>query len=144
MRHSILNNVTDEHIELFSEMNIKRQHSVEHLSLYENSFKNYFVHEVSKKLNIDGTIEVGILSHNDHVISYAYGFYYRNIYYYWNVGFLPEFSKYSPGKILLYFMLSEAFKNGYEEFDFMRGAEQYKFIWTSEYRNNQTSKFKGR
>jgi CelD/BcsL family acetyltransferase involved in cellulose biosynthesis len=44
-------------------------------------------------------------------------------------GFDPSFSHYSPGTVALYSIIQESIKYGIEMFDFMRGAEQYKYHW---------------
>ena len=136
-------NVVDQkHIDEFSQINIQRQRSLNRPSLYENPFKHKFVMAVSRKLNDIGMMDAAALFHNDRMISYVYGFCYRRIHYYWNISFLPEYARYSPGKILLYHLLSDSFKKGYRKFDFMRGDEKYKFIWARAYRTNLRLNFK--
>lgn len=137
-----LNVVDDKHIDAFSHINIQRQHSLSRLSLYENPFKNDFVRRVTKRLNNLGMIDAGILFYRDQIISYIYGFHYRQTHYYWNISFLPEYASYSPGKILIYCMLIDSFEKGYKKFDFMRGDEDYKFVWARDYHLNLNIKFR--
>jgi len=45
----------------------------------------------------------------------------------YNTGWNPEFSKYSPGWILLSKLIQRAIQQGLKEVDLMRGAEEYKY-----------------
>jgi CelD/BcsL family acetyltransferase involved in cellulose biosynthesis len=49
----------------------------------------------------------------------------------WNGGFLPEVAQWSPGKLLLEAEIQEAHESGLEEFDLMRGGEEYKSRWAT-------------
>ncbi|MGH7907827.1 MAG: GNAT family N-acetyltransferase [Candidatus Binataceae bacterium] len=44
-------------------------------------------------------------------------------------GFAPEFERLSPGTVLLGHAIEEAVREGSAVFDFMRGAEAYKYVW---------------
>lgn len=50
----------------------------------------------------------------------------------WMPAYDPDFSDYSPGKILLYELLIEFENLGYKEFDFGRGAESYKYLYKTD------------
>jgi len=134
--------VEENKLELFSSINIQRQHSLNRLSLYENPFKNGFLRRVTKDLNNIGMMDAAALFLSDRMITYVYGFLYRNTHYYWNISFLPEYARYSPGKILLQNLIADSFERGYKEFDFMRGDEDYKFIWARDFRLNMKVEFK--
>ena len=50
--------------------------------------------------------------------------------FYWHTpSFDPEFSKYSPGKVLVWRLVEECRARGVRWFDFLRGAEEYKTAW---------------
>jgi CelD/BcsL family acetyltransferase involved in cellulose biosynthesis len=44
-------------------------------------------------------------------------------------GFDPDWSRFSPGVLLLAYAISQAIEEGRTEFDFLRGAEPYKYTW---------------
>jgi CelD/BcsL family acetyltransferase involved in cellulose biosynthesis len=44
-------------------------------------------------------------------------------------GFDPEWSRFSPGSLILEFAIGEAIREGARVFDFLRGEEPYKFAW---------------
>ncbi len=52
---------------------------------------------------------------------------YLNRLWVYNSGYDRRFNEYSPGWVLLGYLLEWANQNGYHEFDFMRGDEEYKY-----------------
>jgi hypothetical protein len=70
------------------------------------------------------------IENNGKVISAFYGFSFGDRLFYYQIGFDPEWEQYSPGTILMYEVIKEAFSKGYREFDFLRGNEAYKTSWT--------------
>ena len=46
-----------------------------------------------------------------------------------------EYSKFSPGKILLYFLFEWCSKKGIEVFDFTEGKSKYKLQWSNDSTN---------
>jgi CelD/BcsL family acetyltransferase involved in cellulose biosynthesis len=50
-------------------------------------------------------------------------------YYYYISGFSPEYKKYSPGSVILYKIIEEAFRLGIRKIDFLKGSEAYKYRW---------------
>lgn len=58
-----------------------------------------------------------------------YGFLHRDRAYGYLIGFDPEFSFESPGTLLLGHAMEEAIGEGARIFDFLRGAEPYKYEW---------------
>jgi CelD/BcsL family acetyltransferase involved in cellulose biosynthesis len=45
----------------------------------------------------------------------------------YNSGFDPQFREYSPGWVLLAYLIQHAIETGKHTFDFMRGDEEYKY-----------------
>lgn len=54
--------------------------------------------------------------------------------YWWVTAYDPAYSQYSPGRLLLHFLLEESFKQGHTEFDFLRGNEDYKWYYATHVR----------
>lgn len=61
----------------------------------------------------------------------AYGFKYQSKFYDYITGFDPIYSKYNVGNLLRAQMISKLIEEGIVEFDFMRGAEEYKRHWST-------------
>jgi CelD/BcsL family acetyltransferase involved in cellulose biosynthesis len=57
------------------------------------------------------------------------------------VGFDPDYSRYGVGCLLQLKVLEECIAGGISEYDFMQGAEPYKFNWTSKYRQSRNVRF---
>lgn len=51
--------------------------------------------------------------------------------YFYQSGYDPEFSKQSPGLVLLARTIEDAFTEGASEYDFLHGSEPYKFEWAN-------------
>jgi CelD/BcsL family acetyltransferase involved in cellulose biosynthesis len=67
------------------------------------------------------------------LIAASLGIYYKNNFYYLvPVIFLDYFNKFSPGKLLLDYLINEAIQNKLNKFDFGYGDENYKKYWSNE------------
>jgi hypothetical protein len=55
-------------------------------------------------------------------------------------GFNPNFSRYRVGSLLTLKVLEDCVSKGVVEYDFMQGAEPYKFDWTEKFRTNMNIK----
>jgi CelD/BcsL family acetyltransferase involved in cellulose biosynthesis len=65
-----------------------------------------------------------------------YGFKYKSRYYAYISGFDPKYFQYNIGNILFSYSIVECIRLGLEDFDFMRGAEEYKNRWNTQDRWN--------
>jgi CelD/BcsL family acetyltransferase involved in cellulose biosynthesis len=66
---------------------------------------------------------------NGHYAAVFYGFADRDRTSFYLSGFDPEFAHYNLGTILIGDAIENAIAKGHTEFDFLRGAEDYKFSW---------------
>ncbi len=64
----------------------------------------------------------------------AYGFCDRLTYRYYQPAFHAAYARYSPSKLLIAALLEWGVAQGWQEFDFLLGAEPYKFEWGVEVR----------
>ncbi len=51
-------------------------------------------------------------------------------------GFDPEFRKHSPGTVLMWYAITNAISSALREWDLLRGAESYKYLWGAKNREN--------
>jgi CelD/BcsL family acetyltransferase involved in cellulose biosynthesis len=49
--------------------------------------------------------------------------------FYYLSGFDPEFAEISPGTLIIGYAIEQAVQDGCRRFDFLRGAERYKYLW---------------
>lgn len=87
------------------------------LKFYEKDWLNIFF------LEIDGV-----------PVASLYGYEYGNKIFHYNSGFDDRWSKYGVAKQLIAFVVEDCIKRGLREFDFLRGAEPYKYEWTTQER----------
>lgn len=69
-------------------------------------------------------------------IAFTFALLYRDILYCLKVGYDPEFARASPGSVLFFLALRDAFAQGLREFDFLGEAEPWKLDWTPEARSH--------
>lgn len=70
-----------------------------------------------------------ILKLDDKIIATHWGVIHKNRFYYLMPTYSVDFMVYSPGKILLYFLIEESIAQQLEIFDFTIGGENYKNEW---------------
>jgi hypothetical protein len=75
------------------------------------------------------------LGNEREIISVFYGFSLGGRLFNYQVAHDPVWEKYSPGTVLLYCVIEDAFNDGCKEFDFLRGNEKYKSTWANDRRN---------
>jgi CelD/BcsL family acetyltransferase involved in cellulose biosynthesis len=74
---------------------------------------------------------------NDRIVAVFYGFALNGIVYYYLSGYDPGLEKLSIGTILVAHAVEQAVRNGATAFDFLRGAEEYKYAWGATDRMNR-------
>ncbi|NPV56958.1 MAG: GNAT family N-acetyltransferase [Anaerolineae bacterium] len=74
-----------------------------------------------------GCLHLAFLEIDGHKAAAYYSFDYLNRLWVYNSGFNRDYLAYSPGWVLVSYILRWAIENGREAFDFMRGDEEYKY-----------------
>jgi len=69
-------------------------------------------------------------------VSVVYSYLYRDIVSFYTTGFDLEWSAYSPGQQIIYYVMEQSIKESAREFDFLRGDEKYKFMMTGTVRED--------
>ncbi len=110
-----------------------------HKQLADTNNWNYLENNIYKKflynLFISNNAHLSSLSLNGQIIAVHMGNYFKKTMLYLFPVYDNNFSKYSPGNILLYELIKDFFSTGGEEFDFTTGDESYK-IKLSNIKNN--------
>lgn len=78
-----------------------------------------------------GSLRLHLLRLEESPAAALYCFCFKGRTYYYLGGFDPQWSKYSLGTILTARAIRQAIEDGCDVFDFLRGAEPYKYRWTS-------------
>ena len=74
---------------------------------------------------------VGLESSDGKIIAAQFGIFYGRGIYWLYPAYNLDFSKYSPGRILIWETALFAFRNGYKFFDFTIGTDHYKLQWSN-------------
>lgn len=102
----------------------------EGLGIFNTGIRTDFYRRIALKMADQGLLAVHLMLLDGAVIAYHYGFIARGRYYDYNLAFDPAFQRHSPGLVSLGDLLSRCWDMGLEVFDFLRGAEEYKSLWT--------------
>jgi CelD/BcsL family acetyltransferase involved in cellulose biosynthesis len=96
--------------------------------------KKKFHLSVAANLLPKNNIRLYTLNENDNIIAALYGFQYGGSIFYFQSGYDPEWSEYSPGTLLMWNAMNDAIQEGAQLFDFLRGDESYKKLWADNIR----------
>jgi len=123
----ILNIMYNQHIE-------RREDQGQNRSIFLNKRIKDFYHEINKEFFLDSKLLLFYLMFNNNIIAIAECFLYDKNLYYYIPTFDLKFARYSPSKVLLYYIIEYSFKHRLNELDFMIGDEDYKLRWNTEVR----------
>ncbi len=96
-----------------------------------------FHRDVSRAMLEAGALRMVRLRAADRSVAVFYGFAHRQTVYYYLSGYDPDLEKLSPGTVIVAQAIEEAVRAGATTFDFLRGAEDYKYSWGAKERMNQ-------
>lgn len=102
----------------------------------KNALLRNFHLDIARIFDKKGWLGLYFLIANDEPIATQYTFEYKAKIYYYLSGFDPYYAPYSVGNLITMFILKRAIKNGFKEYDMLRGHEPYKKYWTTSYRKN--------
>ena len=93
---------------------------------------------VLHKLAARGWVRLFLLCAGEVVIAALYGFSVGRGFRFYQCGIHPAWSKFSVGLVLMGCTIEAAILSGHQEYDFLRGAEGYKFQWAKQTRETIT------
>lgn len=118
----------------------------EGVGIFNDSNTHAFFKTVSQRLAASDQLDLSLVNIDGELASYKYGFYFRNTFFDYSIGYLPQYSKIGLGRILLDELVLAAVREGYAAVDASRvGAvtqhllferthevvEHYRFYWFS-------------
>jgi len=95
-----------------------------------------FHSDVCHKLAQKNEFQVTLLACDGEPAAVLYGYIFKNKYLMYSTGINAVYGNYSVGQILVGSYLDYLAASGIDEFDFLRGSEEYKFRWTNTVRRN--------
>ena len=84
-----------------------------------------------------GALRMYAMRIDGRIVAVFYGFAHQGTTYYYLSGYDPALEKLSIGTLLVAHAVEQAVAEGGHTFDFLRGAEEYKYAWGAEDRMNQ-------
>jgi len=94
-----------------------------------------FHRETAQAFFQKGVARLFFLKADGETVAALYGFLSGRRFFYYQAGFDPAWKEKSVGMVLMAKCIETAIKQGWSEFDFLRGPEEYKSHWTSERRH---------
>lgn len=117
-------------IESFLELH--RSRIQDSILLLDNNKK--FVENVTIDLILNGSFRVFLIRKENRIYAIQLSAQGKKTLGYWNGGFSKEIDSISPGKLLFDFQIVTCIKEGFDEFDLLRGDEAYKKSWCTKQR----------
>ncbi len=96
-----------------------------------------FHREVAQGMLAAGALRMYAMRIDDRDVAMFYGFADRDTVYYYLSGYDPSLEKLSPGTVMVAHAVEQAVRGGAKTFDFLRGAEDYKYAWGAKDRWNK-------
>ncbi|MGX2040716.1 GNAT family N-acetyltransferase [Methylocaldum sp. MU1018] len=93
--------------------------------------------EVAERLLEKGWLRLYLLTVGEQTIAAIYCYRFGGIFSFYQSGYDPAWSDCSPGALIMLHAVREAIAEGAREFDFLRGEESYKSLWTSTARTDR-------
>lgn len=128
-------NEMDEGLEDLFELQLKRWHTIGISCTFENTRFRLFVKDICKQLVQKNMVRLYRLYLNGKRAAAILMFYWGDTAIFYQSGWDPVFSRYSPGVVLMSNVIKDAIEMRKRYFDFLRGDEPYKFKWTTDYRS---------
>jgi len=96
-----------------------------------------FHREVARQMLDAGMLRMYAIRCDERVVAVFYGYAMSGTVHYYLSGYDPELEKLSIGTILVAHAIEQAVRDGAMTFDFLRGAEEYKYSWGAKDRMNR-------
>jgi CelD/BcsL family acetyltransferase involved in cellulose biosynthesis len=103
-----------------------------------------FTRDVARRMLEAGALRMYATRVAERIVAVFYGFGFGDTVFYYLSGYDPELEKLSIGTLMVAHAIEEAQREGSAAFDFLRGAEEYKYAWgATDRRNRRRQLFRG-
>jgi CelD/BcsL family acetyltransferase involved in cellulose biosynthesis len=96
-----------------------------------------FHRDAARRLLTAGALRMHAMRMNGRIVAVFYGFAHQSIIYYYLSGYDPSLDRLSLGTTLVAHAIEQAVRERATTFDFLRGAEEYKYSWGAVDRENR-------
>jgi CelD/BcsL family acetyltransferase involved in cellulose biosynthesis len=125
-----------EGMNIFFDLHQERWNAAGLPGVFSDQESRSFHLDVARSFSEKGWLGLFVLELSGKPVAADYGFKYLGKFYSYLSGFDPKYSKYSVGSLLTTRIMRNCIENGLVEFDFMRGAEEFKDRWNARTRWN--------
>jgi CelD/BcsL family acetyltransferase involved in cellulose biosynthesis len=126
----------EEGINIFFDLHQKRWISQGQAGVFSSEQVRRFHTDIAKTFFDKGWLGLYCLKVSGRPVAAIYGFRYRSKYCAYLTGFDPKYFSYNVGSLLFAYAIADCIRQGLTEFDFLRGAEEYKNRWNTKLRFN--------
>lgn len=93
-------------------------------------------HDEFSRLALErGWLRLFVLRLDGRPAASIYGFFYGDVFYFYQSGFDPDFASYSVGLVAMALSIQKAISEGARCFDLLHGSERYKYLWANDRRD---------
>jgi len=124
------------YLPIFLNQHIDRWSITKYPSLFLDNRNKEFYMELMTNLINSGWLSFSVVEYDDHPIAFHFGFQYNSKLIWYKPSFDINYSKRSPGKVLIRCLLEYAINNGMDELDFTVGDEKFKSHFANEKKRN--------
>jgi len=117
--------VTD--LERLYQLNHLRRSDTGDKPVFDDPLRRAFHERLLQWGEEDGGTAVMVAARDDKIVGVLYGFRWQSSFAYYQTGWDPEYRQLSLGSVLVQEAMKECARQGIEIFDFLRGAEDYKY-----------------
>jgi CelD/BcsL family acetyltransferase involved in cellulose biosynthesis len=96
-----------------------------------------FHREVARGMLATGALRMYAIRAAERIVAVFYGFAHHGTVYYYLSGYDPALERLSIGNLIVAHAIEQAVHDGANVFDFLRGAEEYKYAWGAKDRVNK-------
>jgi CelD/BcsL family acetyltransferase involved in cellulose biosynthesis len=90
-----------------------------------------FYTDIATRAAATDSLRLAFLRLDSAAVAFQLNLEHRGVWYYLKGGFDPALARYSPGQLLMRYVLHHAFDAGLSRYEFLGGDERYKLSWTS-------------
>lgn len=125
-KFDIITDYNKEILDIITKIHCQKWNNDMQVSVFFDQRRINFLESICKEYSKNGFLRIFVLKDNDKIVAYRLGFLHNNIYYDWNTSFDIAYKNMSVGILLCDYVVRYCFAENIEEFDFLRGEEDYK------------------
>lgn len=118
-------------MDLLGALNRKRWHASGLATPFDNKCYVAFQNEFAALALQREWLRLYQLRVANHVVAAFYCFFYRDVFLAYQSAFDVDWGKYSPGQLMMAYVIQEAIREGAHEFDMLSGTHEYKYSWAN-------------